>query len=370
VIPRLAIATLGAALWLTARALAAHATPGASSGSPQGFGASTRGAAGSAPYHVTNWNDSGPGSLRDAVSRGNRHVVFDVAGTITTFGRDVFVRGSFVTIDGTSAPPPGITLTGRGLRVDGSKGAHDVIIRGLRIRNVGASGVGDGIGIGKGAYNVLVDHVSIGDTADGSIDVTRGARDVTVQWSILEKKPTHNLLSLNSYGATRLTYHHNLFIGGESRNPQVDWNVAGAPPEIVVDVRNNLIWDFSQYGTTVLRGALANVVANYYWSSTQSDPGRALRLDTASRAYARGNISQNGGNVDAQGTESVPFAAQAVDTTDACTAAKDVVAHAGPRPLDAHDQALVSSVRLRCPDSSGGSRAGGLSAVSPSAARR
>jgi hypothetical protein len=312
----------------------------------QGFGADTSGGSGKPLYHVTNLNDSGAGSLRDAVSQGNRDVVFDVAGTINA-ASNIYVKGALITIDGTTAPSPGITLSGYGLGIWGSKGAHDVIVRGIRIRNVAV----DGININQEAYNVLVDHVSIGDTGDGSIDVTYGAHDVTVQWSILEKKPTHDLLSLNSYGATRLTYHHDLFIGGESRNPQVDWNITGTPPEIVVDVRNNVIWDFSQYGTTVLRGALANVVANYYWSSTQSDPGRALRVTSStegSRAYTHGNVSQNGGNVDAEGTESVPFAAEPVDTTDACTAAKDVVAYAGPHPLDTVDENFVSQVKLTC----------------------
>jgi hypothetical protein len=316
------------------------------SSSPQGFGADTSGGSGKPVYHVTNLNDSGTGSLRAAVSQGSRDVVFDVAGTINA-ASILYVKGGLITIDGTTAPSPGITLSGYGLGIWGSKGAHDVIVRGIRVRNV----AGDGININHDAYNVLVDHVSIGNTGDGSIDVTYGAHDVTVEWSILEKKPTHNLLSLNSYGVTRLTYHHDLFIGGESRNPQVDWDVSGTPPEIVVDVRNNLIWDFSAYGTTVFRGAKANVVGNYYWSSTQSDPRRALRVTSTtegSRAYAYGNISQNGGNVDAQGTEAKPFAADPVTTTGACTAARDVVAYAGPRPLDSVDYNFVSRVKLTC----------------------
>src|SRR5262245_35263342 len=69
----------------------------------EGFGASTQGGEGGAEVRVTNLNDNGPGSLRDAVSQGNRKVVFDVAGTIQLAG-PVHVKGAFITIDGFRAP--------------------------------------------------------------------------------------------------------------------------------------------------------------------------------------------------------------------------------------------------------------------------
>lgn len=53
----------------------------------QGFGQFAAGAranlSAASVYHVTNLNDSGPGSFRDAVSQPNRFVVFDVGGIVT-----------------------------------------------------------------------------------------------------------------------------------------------------------------------------------------------------------------------------------------------------------------------------------------------
>ena len=65
----------------------------------QSFGASTRGGSAGAVVRVTNLDDSGPGSLRDAVAGDNRTVVFDVAGSIVLTS-EITIRGSFITVDG------------------------------------------------------------------------------------------------------------------------------------------------------------------------------------------------------------------------------------------------------------------------------
>ena len=317
----------------------------------QGFGTPTLGGKGGRIVTVTTLNDSGPGSLRDAVKQSNRTVVFAVSGRIV-LANAIKVKGAFLTVDGFSAPPPGITLVNAGLYISGKKGGHDLIIRGLRIRDPRP----DGITIRDGASNIVIDHVSIQGAYDGSLDITRGAFDVTVQWSILAQNvPTHNLLSLIEYQAHRITFHHNLFMQGQSRQPQSGWEAAVVtpPPEVVTDIRNNLIWDFGAYGTVIKNNTRANVVQNFYYSSTQPGARHALNVRSG-QVYAQGNYSRNGADVDSQGNQPHPFPAAPVETTDACTAAQQVRNTAGARPLDALDEYYLALIRLPsapCPGS-------------------
>ena len=308
----------------------------------QGFGANTPGGTGQPIYHVTNLNDSGPGSLRDAVSQGNRTVVFDIGGEIV-LSVEIKVKGAFITIDGFSAPSP-ITLVNDGLVIDGDDGAHDIIIRGIRVRNA----LGDSVTIRDGAHNVLIDHISSQGANDGAVDITRGAHDVTVQWSILAENGRDNLLSAVGYQSLRVTFHHNLFVKGQSRNPQSGWDntLATTAPEIVTDIRNNLIWDFSAYGTVATKKTKANVVNNFYYSSLKPSARRALYVTEGSQVYAEGNYSHNGANVNGEGNQQAPFPAVAVDITDACTAAQQVLAEAGVKPRDGVDQQYLSAVSL------------------------
>ena len=79
----------------------------------QGWGRFATGGRTGSVYHVTNLNDSGSGSLRDAVSQPNRIVVFDVAGVIRINSRIVFK--SNITVAGQTAPGEGITVYGDGV---------------------------------------------------------------------------------------------------------------------------------------------------------------------------------------------------------------------------------------------------------------
>ena len=85
-------------------------------------------------YHVTNLNDSGAGSLRDAVSQPNRIVVFDVAGVIKINSRMTFAKNLYVA--GQTAPGEGITVYGNGVSFSN---ANNTICQYMRFR-MGAGG--------------------------------------------------------------------------------------------------------------------------------------------------------------------------------------------------------------------------------------
>ena len=131
-----------------------------------GFGRYAIGGRGGQVVHVTNLNDSGSGSLRDAISQPNRIVVFDVGGVIRLNSRLIFKKNQ--TIAGQTAPGDGIVLYGQGTSFSG---ASNTIVRYLRFRmgRVGTSGQ-DSVAIANGT-DIIFDHVSISWGRDGNYDI-------------------------------------------------------------------------------------------------------------------------------------------------------------------------------------------------------
>ncbi len=325
----------------------------------EGFGTTTPGGAGHPIVRVTTLASSGPGSLRSALSEGHRVIVFDVAGDIE-LDDHLYVRGPFVTIDGFSAPRPGITLRHRGLIIRGTEGAHDVIVRGLRVRDANI----DGIQVTYGAHNVIIDHVSVAGAADGNIDITEGAHDVTVSWSILASpRSRHSMLV--KYHPERVSLHHNLFVNSPRQNPDVGLDTFGSPTlETTIDMRNNVIWSWgSGFGTKIHSDARANVIANLYFAAAASrdDQNQAIIVCTGNcpeepssgtRAHASSNVSVDtpGFAINSVSTDATPFPAPFVTTEDACLAGRQVRAEAGVRPLDPVDEAHLGGIDLPwCP---------------------
>jgi len=324
--------------WLIAMLLTLLA-PASFSAAFEGFGSSTPGGNNGSQVTVTSRADSGPGTLREAVAGNNRRIVFAVAGTIT-LSSDLSVRDrSFITIDGSTAPSPGITLQGRGITI---RNSHDIIVTHMRIRNAG----NDGIGVQYGAYNVVIDHCSVTDAVDGNIDITEGAHDVTVQWTILgHTRPdwyaltTRGMLLNNDTepAATNVSLHHNFWINNYQRSPEV--STGG-----LVDIRNNVFWDWGARATRFNDGGRGNVINNIFFKNTSSNEEDAVVLESdAGPVYVHGNQGPGARNVNSLTTAAAPFNVAPV-ITDVVTDVEEVVRQwVGAFPRDAVDTSLAGS---------------------------
>jgi len=141
----------------------------------QGWGRYAQGGRYGKVYHVTNLNDSGTGSLRDAVSQPNRIVVFDVAGVINIDSRIVFAKNLYVA--GQTAPGEGITVYGDGVSFSG---ASNTIVRYMRFRmgHKGTSGK-DAAGIANGT-NMIFDHCSFSWGLDETFSINPDGKETCI----------------------------------------------------------------------------------------------------------------------------------------------------------------------------------------------
>lgn len=192
--------------------------------SAQGYGRYAVGGRDGEVYHVTNLNDEGKGSFRDAVSKSYRVIVFDVSGIIK-LGTEPIVLKNNQTILGHTAPGDGVVLYGG--RVSAS-GASNTIVRYLRIRmGAGYSKQADACGIANGS-NIIFDHCSITWGKDENFSVNSDGKgtapqNITIQNSILgQGLQNHSCGGLLQTGITEgVTVFRNLYIDNKTRNPKV-----------------------------------------------------------------------------------------------------------------------------------------------------
>ncbi len=248
----------------------------------EGSGRWATGGRGGAVYEVTNLNNSGPGSLVDAVRVGNRTIVFRVSGTIE-LGNVILTPKNNTTIAGQTAPGDGICIKGR-INVN----ASNVIIRYLRVRvDAGAANSsGDAVDI-SGGTNIMIDHVSASYARDEGISCQPESDKVTVQWCIISEGLTfegHSYGSLirGDYGDQK-TYHHNLYAHNWGRLPRPGnyTDVANDPEGLFLDFRNNVIynWQGNRPGYNDDSNTMSryNFIGNVYIKGPESSTGSIFR---------------------------------------------------------------------------------------------
>lgn len=243
----------------------------------EGFGKYTTGGRGGKVMIVSNLNDKGPGSFREAVtSKGKRIIVFAVSGTIHLESRLSILADA--TIAGQTAPGGGICLADYPVGIAGD----NIIVRYLRFRlgdrnqkggMVDGNGADDAFGGGK-RKNIIIDHCTMSWSTDECFSIY-GGDSTTLQWNLISEPLNYSYHFETGdkdwehhgyggiWGGSHLSAHHNLFAHCISRNPRFNGTRLGATQELV-DYRNNVIYDWG--GNNVYGGESGNynVVNNYY----------------------------------------------------------------------------------------------------------
>ncbi|MBO4802605.1 MAG: autotransporter-associated beta strand repeat-containing protein [Bacteroidaceae bacterium] len=186
----------------------------------KGWGRFATGGRAGSVYHVTNLNDSGSGSLRDAVSQPNRIVVFDVAGVIKLNSRLSFAKN--LTLAGQTAPGEGVVVYGDAVSFSG---ADNAIVRYMRFRmgKGGAAGK-DAVGIANGT-KMIFDHCSVSWGLDETFSINwdnkgTAPADITIQNCIIGQ----GLLTHSAGGliqADRITLYRNFYCDNDTRNNKI-----------------------------------------------------------------------------------------------------------------------------------------------------
>lgn len=274
----------------------------------EGFGAYARGGRGGRVMAVTTLEDDVPGSFRAcAEAEGPRICVFRVGGTITLL-RDIGITYPYLTIAGQTAPG-GIQLRGQGFGVYIFGGAHNIVIRHLRIRPGAPAEFHDGgnnlviAGDDEVVHSIIIDHCSLQWGNDEMASTWNAVRDITWQWSMFaEGSPvapgeSYGFLSGGEASDIQtISMHHNLFAHNSARNPK--FSRAG-----LIDLRNNVIYNWGGLTPPDYRGHFGmelgrtfdrdhtvkgNVVHNHFIAGANSFTGYFLLLANGGPERERG----------------------------------------------------------------------------------
>lgn len=236
-------------------------------------------------YHVTNLNDAGKGSFRDAISQPNRIVVFDVSGIIKVSSRLVFSKN--LTIAGQTAPGEGVILYGNGVSFSA---AENIIVRYLRMRmGLGGDSGKDAAGIANGG-NMIFDHISTTWGRDENFSVSWDSKGsepqkITIQNSIIGQglmvHACGGLIQTNG----GVTLYRNLYIDNKTRNPKVKG---------LNQFVNNVVYNWGDGGAYILgdtEGLSWGVITNNYFIKGPVNGTQAFTRATPTfQVYQKGNI--------------------------------------------------------------------------------
>ncbi len=265
-----------------------------------GYGATATGARGGSVYHVTNLNDSGAGSFRDAVSASGRTIVFDVGGYINL--ASAVSTKSNLTIAGQTAPGGGIGFTGAEISFANQT---NIICRFVRMRPGGSSASSDDCLSLYRANTAIMDHCSFDfakwNNIDAVGDSTRASTNFTFQNCIIADAIGQQFGAHMEMVGGFVSWFNNIFANGHNRQPLCKDNTVFI---------NNTLYNFSAaYTTHTSTKFKHDIINNYFICGPASGSGGNawFQIDTNQSMYYAGNLLDNNKDSSLNGSATAPY---------------------------------------------------------------
>ncbi|MEO6522157.1 MAG: hypothetical protein ABIN91_10800 [Mucilaginibacter sp.] len=241
----------------------------------EGFGRFATGGRGGTIYHVTNLNDTGEGSFRDAVSKADRTVVFDLGGVIKI--KEGILVAPKVTIAGQTAPGNGIVIYGNKVGF-----STNDIVRYMRFRGSITMPRGACTVVADNATDVIFDHVTVEWGRWDNFHI-KGTTNITLQYCLIGEPIDPQRFGALFEDPHNVTVHHCLWIDNHSRNPK-----AKAGIEFV----NNVIYNWGVNGLVGGHSGadhFQDVIGNYFIAGPNSGHAFLGMFTSTDHVYHKGN---------------------------------------------------------------------------------
>ncbi|PTR01672.1 hypothetical protein C8P68_101910 [Mucilaginibacter yixingensis] len=242
----------------------------------EGFGRFATGGRSGAVYHVTNLNDRGEGSFRDAVSKPNRTVVFDVSGVIKI--TDKIAAAPKITVAGQTAPGEGVVVYGNGVSF-----ADSSIIRYMRFRGSITMPRGACTVVADNCHDVIFDHVSVSWGRWDNFHI-KGTTNITLQYCLIGEPIDPQRFGALFEDPHNVTISHCLWIDNQSRNPKA---------KASIEYINNVVYNWGGNGLVGGHSGanhFQDVIGNYFIGGPNSSKSFISLFTATDHVYQRDNM--------------------------------------------------------------------------------